>query len=84
MRKMTWPLVVVVVVVLLIFIGAPTTRDWASGSGAYVELDCNAKEIQLVFASPVSRPVGRFWSKPKSPYCGQCQAMEVMLSCKKV
>ncbi|KAL3932696.1 MAG: hypothetical protein SGBAC_010725, partial [Bacillariaceae sp.] len=58
--------------------GAPM-RDWASAtSGAYVELDgnngndngngndSNAKEMQLVFASPVSRPVGRFWSKPKS------------------
>lgn len=45
--------------------GVPT-RDWSSASGAYVELDGVSKEIQLVFASPVSRPVGRFWSKPKS------------------
>ncbi|CAJ1933525.1 unnamed protein product [Cylindrotheca closterium] len=47
--------------------GAPTTRDWTSASGAYIELDGGiGREIQLVFASPVTRPAGRFWSKPKS------------------
>lgn len=50
--------------------GQSPIRDWTLASGSYLQQSqddtCHVKELQLVFSSSVSRPMGSFWTKPKS------------------
>jgi hypothetical protein len=45
-------------------------RDWTLASGSYQPQSqdniCHFQELQIIFSSSVSRPMGSFWTKPKS------------------
>eukprot|EP00980_Cylindrotheca_fusiformis_P027140 scaffold19016_cov147-Cylindrotheca_fusiformis.AAC.4 len=50
--------------------GQSPIRDWTLASGSYRQQSqddtVHVKETQFVFSSSVSRPMGSFWTKPKS------------------